>query len=67
MRRICSSGGFGQQIGLDNRWAFNALHAVGNYGEVFERNLGQGSALRLPCGLNALRTRQGLMYAIPFR
>jgi general L-amino acid transport system substrate-binding protein len=66
-RLLGSNGEFGSRMGLDNRWGLNALRAVGNYGEIFERNVGQGSALKLPRGLNGLWTGGGLMYAIPFR
>lgn len=66
-RLLGTSGEFGSRLGLDNRWMFNAIRAVGNYGEVFERNLGQDSSLKLQRGPNALWTRGGLMYAIPFR
>jgi len=44
-----------------------ALKATGNYGEIFERNVGQASPLKLERGLNALWTKGGLMYAIPFK
>ncbi len=54
-------------MGLENGFLLAAIRAVGNYGEVFERNVGQGSTLKLPRGLNGLWTQQGLMYAIPFR
>ena len=53
--------------GARPRWAYNAIKAVGNYGEVFERNLGMGSAVKLPRGLNDLWNRGGLMYAPPVR
>ncbi|MBL6081563.1 amino acid ABC transporter substrate-binding protein [Belnapia sp. T18] len=59
--------GFGRALGLDERWLFNAIKAVGNYGESFERNLGSGSAIGLPRGQNDLWTRGGLMYALPLR
>jgi len=45
----------------------SAIKAVGNYGEVFERNVGAASQLKLPRGLNALWSKGGLMYAIPYR
>jgi general L-amino acid transport system substrate-binding protein len=61
------SGDFGTLIGLDNAWAFNIIRQAGNYGESFDRNVGAGSALKLERGENALWTRGGLMYAIPFR
>jgi general L-amino acid transport system substrate-binding protein len=62
-----ASGEFGSRIGLDNRWTFNAIRAVGNYGEVFERNVGEESPLKSHRGLNSLWTAGGLMYAVPFR
>jgi general L-amino acid transport system substrate-binding protein len=45
----------------------NAIKAAGNYGEIFERNVGTGSQLKLPRGLNGLWSKGGLMYAIPYR
>jgi general L-amino acid transport system substrate-binding protein len=66
-RLLGTSGEFGSRIGLDNRWMLNAIKAVGNYGEVFERNVGGGSALKLSRGRNALWSQGGMMYAIPFR
>lgn len=66
-RLLGRSGDFGQRLGLDNRWAMNAIRAVGNYAEVFERNVGQQSALRLQRGQNATWRNGGMMYAIPFR
>jgi general L-amino acid transport system substrate-binding protein len=66
-RLLGATGEFGKQLGLDNRWALNAIRAVGNYGEIFERNVGQGSPLKLRRGLNGLWNAGGLMYAIPFR
>ncbi|MBS0640779.1 MAG: amino acid ABC transporter substrate-binding protein, partial [Proteobacteria bacterium] len=60
-------GDYGGFMALDNKWAYNAIKAVGNYGEIFERNLGQGSAMKLPRGANDLWTRGGLMYAPPIR
>jgi len=66
-RLLGRSGDHGNFIGLDNRWAYWAIKAVGNYGEIFERNLGQGSPLKLPRGVNALWTQGGLMFAPPIR
>lgn len=66
-RLLGTSGEFGARLGLDNRWMLNAIKAVGNYGEVFERNLGGGSQLKLKRGLNGLWNKGGLMYAIPYR
>jgi general L-amino acid transport system substrate-binding protein len=54
-----------RELGLRPDWALQAIRAAGNYGEIFERNLGAASALRLERGLNALWTQGGLMYAPP--
>ena len=59
--------GFGRALGLDERWLYNAIKAVGNYGESFERHLGAGSPIGLQRGLNDLWIRGGLMYALPLR
>ena len=66
-RLLGRTGEFGSRMGLDNGFMLAAIRAVGNYGEVFERNVGQGSTLKLARGLNGLWNRGGLMYAIPFR
>jgi general L-amino acid transport system substrate-binding protein len=66
-RLLGKTGDFGSLLGLDNRWMLNAIKAVGNYGEVFDRNVGAGSQLKLSRGLNALWNKGGLMYAIPYR
>jgi general L-amino acid transport system substrate-binding protein len=57
----------GKLLGLDKAWAAKALKAVGNYGEVFERNVGSKSLLQLPRGANRLWSQGGLMYAPPVR
>ena len=57
----------GKALGLDEKWAYNAVKAVGNYGQIFERNVGAQSPLKLDRGLNDLWTRGGLIYAIPIR
>jgi len=59
--------GYGPLIGLDDAWAVNVIEAVGNYGEIFERDLGSGSVMKLPRGANNLWTQGGLMYAMPIR
>lgn len=66
-RLLGNSGDHGPLMGIDRRWAYNAIKAVGNYGEVFERNLGRGSPIGLQRGVNDLWTRGGLMYAMPVR
>ncbi len=60
-------GDNGQQLGLDPRFAYSIVSAVGNYGEIFERNLGASSELKIDRGLNALWNKGGLMYAPPSR
>ncbi len=59
--------GLGKALGLDDKWAYNIIKQVGNYGEIFERNVGPNTPLKLDRGLNALWTKGGLMYAWPFR
>lgn len=59
--------GSGKNMGVDEKWAYNIIKQVGNYGESFERNVGQGSPLQIKRGLNALWTDGGLMYALPVR
>ena len=59
--------GLGVSLGLDDGWAFRIISQVGNYGEVFDANLGAASPLRLDRGLNELWTRGGLLFAYPLR
>lgn len=59
--------GLGKSLGLDEAWASRVIEQVGNYGQVFERNLGAGSALHLDRGINASWTKGGLIYAPPMR
>ena len=59
--------GNGKALGLDEAWAYNVVKTVGNYGEVYERNVGMGSAVKLPRGVNALGSAGGLMFAPPLR
>ena len=66
-RLLGSTGELGSRLSLDNRWMVSSLKAVGNYGELFERNVGTSSPLKLSRGLNALWSKGGLMYAIPFK
>jgi general L-amino acid transport system substrate-binding protein len=66
-RLVGSEGEFGSQLGLDKAWAVRALRAVGNYGEIYERNVGTASRLSIPRGLNALWTQGGIQYAPPVR
>jgi general L-amino acid transport system substrate-binding protein len=66
-RLLGTEGDFGKQLGLDNNWAYNIVKNVGNYSEVFERNVGAGSPLKIERGVNALWTKKGLQYAPPIR
>lgn len=68
VRRLLGvDGTFGEGVGLDNAWAANAIAAVGNYGEIFDRNIGAESELGFARGLNALWVDGGLQYAPPIR
>jgi len=59
--------GAGKSLGLDEKWAYNAIKLVGNYGEIFDRNLGKDTELKFERGLNNLWTKGGLIYAMPIR
>lgn len=62
-----ADGGFGKALGLDADWAVRAVKAGGNYAEIYERNLGTGSKLGIPRGLNQLWSMGGVLYAPPLR
>ncbi|MGH6641090.1 MAG: amino acid ABC transporter substrate-binding protein [Bradyrhizobium sp.] len=66
-RLLGAEGEFGAQLGLANDWAARAVRAVGNYSEIYERNVGTQSKLSIPRGLNALWTQGGIQYAPPVR
>jgi general L-amino acid transport system substrate-binding protein len=66
-RLLGTEGELGAMIGLDKDWAVRVIAAVGNYGEVFERNIGETTPVGLARGLNAQWTEGGLLYAPPFR
>ena len=68
MQRLLGvTGDFGAKLGVDNDWAYKAIKAVGNYGDVWERNVGPKTPLKLERGLNALWSKGGLQYAPPIR
>jgi general L-amino acid transport system substrate-binding protein len=68
IRRLLGvEGTFGVDLGLDNDWAARAIAATGNYGEIFDRNLGAGSKLLIERGLNATWDKGGILYAPPVR
>ena len=66
-RMLGVTPGMGKALGVDETWAYNEIKAVGNYGEIFDRNLGAGSPLKLERGLNASWKNGGLIYAMPIR
>jgi len=66
-RMLGVEGKFGEGLGISNDWVVNIVKQVGNYGEVFDRNVGAGSQLKIPRGLNNLWTKGGLQYAPPIR
>jgi general L-amino acid transport system substrate-binding protein len=66
-RLLGTEGKFGEAIGLTNDWAVRVIKRVGNYGETFDRNVGEGSPLKIKRGQNALWTKGGLQYGLPVR
>jgi general L-amino acid transport system substrate-binding protein len=66
-RFVGTEGNFGEQLGLTKDWAVRIVKLVGNYGESFERNVGQGSPLKIERGLNKLWNKGGIQYAPPIR
>ena len=66
-RLVGTEGNYGEQLGLTKDWAYRIIKHVGNYGESFERNLGEGSPLKIARGVNALWNQGGLQYAPPIR
>jgi general L-amino acid transport system substrate-binding protein len=66
-RLVGTEGNMGEQLGLTKDWAMRIVKLVGNYGEVFERNVGSGSKLGITRGLNNLWTKGGIQYAPPIR
>ncbi len=66
-RLVGTEGDFGRPLGLSNAWAANAVRTVGNYGEIFERNVGAHTKLGIPRGLNELWDNGGIQYAPPVR
>jgi general L-amino acid transport system substrate-binding protein len=66
-RLLGTEGKFGEATGLTNDWGVRIVKHMGNYGEIFERNIGEGSPLKIKRGLNALWNKGGLQYGIPIR
>ena len=68
IRRLLGvEGDLGKKLGLDNDWAVRLISAVGNYGEIFDRNVGKGSPLNIARGINRLWNQGGIQYAPPVR
>src|SRR5580698_6751482 len=67
MRLVGTEGNYGGELGLTKDWAVRVIRHVGNYGEVFERNVGSESQLKIPRGLNQLWSAGGIQYAPPIR
>ncbi|MBN8966677.1 MAG: amino acid ABC transporter substrate-binding protein, partial [Rhizobiales bacterium] len=67
MRFVGTEGDYGEQLGLTKDWAVRIIRHVGNYAEVYERNVGSGSKLGIPRGLNQLWNAGGILYAPPIR
>jgi general L-amino acid transport system substrate-binding protein len=68
MKRLLGlEGDLGLKLGLTNDFAYNIIKLVGNYGEIYERNLGEGTPTFIPRGLNSLYSAGGLLYSPPFR
>jgi general L-amino acid transport system substrate-binding protein len=66
-RMLGVTPGMGKALGLDEKWAYNEIKLIGNYGEIFDRTLGRDTELKFDRGLNDLWTHGGLMYAMPIR
>ncbi|MCB1343699.1 MAG: amino acid ABC transporter substrate-binding protein, partial [Pseudooceanicola sp.] len=66
-RILGSEGTLGEMLGLSNDWAKKAIMVGGNYGEIFDKNIGESTAIGLSRGLNAQWTKGGLLYSPPFR
>ena len=66
-RVLGTDGKFGESLGLSNAWLVQIVKAVGNYGEIFERNVGPNTPLQLARASNALWNKGGLQYAPPIR
>jgi general L-amino acid transport system substrate-binding protein len=68
VRRLLGlEGAFGEQLGLTKDWVVRIMRQVGNYGEIYDRNVGTGSKLGIGRGLNRLWTKGGIQYAPPIR
>jgi general L-amino acid transport system substrate-binding protein len=67
MRLVGTEGAYGEDLSLSKDWAARIIRHVGNYGEVYDRNIGEGSKLKIPRGLNQIWSAGGIQYAPPIR
>jgi general L-amino acid transport system substrate-binding protein len=67
MRLVGTEGNYGEELGLTRDWAVRIIRHIGNYGEVYDRNIGSDSKLKIPRGLNQLWNAGGIQYAPPIR
>ncbi|MFY7959264.1 MAG: transporter substrate-binding domain-containing protein [Elsteraceae bacterium] len=65
-RVLGGQSGFGKPLGLDDKWAYNVIKQLGNYGEIWDRNIGKDSALKVPRNYNALYRANGLNFPLPW-
>ncbi|MEG9862719.1 MAG: amino acid ABC transporter substrate-binding protein [Parvularculales bacterium] len=66
-RLLGTEGNFGEEIGISNDWAYNIIKQVGNYGESYEKHVGENTPLKLARGVNKLWKDGGILYAAPIR
>ena len=66
-RLLGAEGNYGEMLGLSADWAVNAIKTAGNYGEIFEKYIGENTPIGLGRGLNQLYSKGGILYAPPFR
>jgi general L-amino acid transport system substrate-binding protein len=67
IKRLLTDEAIAKGLGLSADWVQKVVKAVGNYGEIYERNLGPGTPMNIPRGLNSPWTKGGLLYAPPYR
>jgi general L-amino acid transport system substrate-binding protein len=67
IKRLLSDEAIAKGLGLSADWVVKVVKAVGNYGEIYDRNLGPNTPLNIPRGLNNLWTKGGILYAPPYR
>ena len=63
-RLLGATPGIGKRLGLDDSWAYNVIKAMGNYAQMYDRNLGKASPYKLDRGINALYNKGGVLYPL---